>query len=193
MQEGMWRVLLGGYTHSVRQTDISVGVVGAAAVNLVRVAGLLNYHRARLHRILVYSIYTNTQGKKERERPEWGTSLTRRVFLSRPIKRKQVWQQWNKRERLTKLAGLQGEVYSPTNQRLCLHQSLHILAWQNKTDLGSDLLSCHALSWRDAACRKWNNRITLLCKLTMKSVTNPKPYLDHTNMPNERALSFTCY
>ncbi len=144
-------------------------------------------------KILVYSTYTNTQEKKERERPEWGTSLTRRVFLSRPIKKKQVWQQWNKRERLTKLAGLQGEVYSPTNQRLCLQQSLHILAWQNKTDLGSDLLSCHALSWRDAACRKWNNRITLLCKLTMKSVTNPKPYLDNTNMPNERAPASTCF
>lgn len=72
MQEGMWRVLLGGDTHGVRQTDIAVGVVGATAVNLVRVAGLLNYHRARLHRFWS-TPYTQThrkKKKKERERPE---------------------------------------------------------------------------------------------------------------------------
>lgn len=57
----------GDDTYGVRQTDVAVGVVGAAAVNLVRVAGLLNYHRARLHRFWS-TPYTHTRGKKKRER-----------------------------------------------------------------------------------------------------------------------------
>lgn len=37
-------------THSIRQANVAVGMVGTAAVDLVRVAGLLHHHRAGLHR-----------------------------------------------------------------------------------------------------------------------------------------------
>lgn len=36
-------------THSVRQANVAVGMVRTAAVDLVRVAGLLHHHRAGLH------------------------------------------------------------------------------------------------------------------------------------------------
>lgn len=37
-------------THSVRQANITVGMVRTAAVDLVWVAGLFHHHRAGLHR-----------------------------------------------------------------------------------------------------------------------------------------------
>ena len=37
-------------THSIRQANVAVAVVGAAAVDLVGVAGLLHHYRAGLHR-----------------------------------------------------------------------------------------------------------------------------------------------
>lgn len=37
-------------THSVRKANVAVGMVRAAAVDLVRIAGLLHHHRAGLHR-----------------------------------------------------------------------------------------------------------------------------------------------
>lgn len=37
-------------THSVRQANVTVGMVRAAAVDLVWVAGLFHHHRAGLHR-----------------------------------------------------------------------------------------------------------------------------------------------
>lgn len=37
-------------THSIRQANVAVGMVRTAAVDLVRVAGLLHHHRAGLHR-----------------------------------------------------------------------------------------------------------------------------------------------
>lgn len=37
-------------THGVRQANVTVGMVRAAAVDLVRVAGLLHHHGAGLHR-----------------------------------------------------------------------------------------------------------------------------------------------
>lgn len=76
----------GGYTHGVRQTDIAMGVVGAAAVNLVRVAGLLNYHRARLHRFWS-TPYTQTHGEEKRE-ARMRNKSDKACFLSRPIKKK---------------------------------------------------------------------------------------------------------
>lgn len=39
------------YTHSVRQANVTVGMVRTAAVDLVWVAGLLHHHRAGLHRL----------------------------------------------------------------------------------------------------------------------------------------------
>lgn len=36
-------------THSIRQANVTVGMVRTAAVDLVWVAGLLHYHRAGLH------------------------------------------------------------------------------------------------------------------------------------------------
>jgi len=59
--------LLGVDTYGVRQTDVAVGVVGAAAVNLVRVAGLLNYHRARLHRFWSTPCTQTHRGKTKRD------------------------------------------------------------------------------------------------------------------------------
>ncbi len=70
----------GGYTHGIRQTDIAVGVVGAAAVNLVRVAGLLNYHRARLHRFWS-TPYTQTHRGKKRERGQNEEQVWQGVFF----------------------------------------------------------------------------------------------------------------
>lgn len=37
-------------THSIRQANVTVGMVRTAAVDLVWVAGLLHHHRAGLHR-----------------------------------------------------------------------------------------------------------------------------------------------
>lgn len=38
------------FTHSVRQANVTVGMVRTAAVDLVWVAGLFHHHRAGLHR-----------------------------------------------------------------------------------------------------------------------------------------------
>lgn len=38
-------------THSVRQANVTVGMVRTAAVDLVWVAGLFHHHRAGLHRL----------------------------------------------------------------------------------------------------------------------------------------------
>lgn len=37
-------------THSIRQTNVTVGMVRTAAVDLMWVAGLFHHHRAGLHR-----------------------------------------------------------------------------------------------------------------------------------------------
>lgn len=41
---------LSASTHSIRQTDVTVGMVRTAAVDLMRIAGLFHHHRAGLHR-----------------------------------------------------------------------------------------------------------------------------------------------
>lgn len=61
----------GRFTYGVRQTDVAVGVVGTTAVNLVRVAGLLHYHGACLHRFWStprMHTQTHTQNREARIR-----------------------------------------------------------------------------------------------------------------------------
>lgn len=47
-------------THSVRKANVAVGMVRAAAVDLVRIAGLLHHHRAGLHRFWSVGPHTHT-------------------------------------------------------------------------------------------------------------------------------------
>lgn len=136
MQEGMWRVL----QYSRRKADrYSHGSGGSRYCKSGEGSWTSQLPQSSPPQILVYSIYTNTQGrtKKKREREAWMRNKSDKAcFLSRPIKKKEketgltaMEQKGKGDRRLTKLAGLQVEVYSPTNQRLCLHQSSHILAW----------------------------------------------------------------
>lgn len=141
-------------THGVRQTDIAMGVVGAATVNLVRVAGLLNYHRARLHRFWS-TPYTQThreEQKKKREREaRMRNKSDKACFLSRPIKKKR------KRNRFDS-NGTKGKGRSKINKACWVaRRSLFtnkstvvftpVIAYfsmtPNTTDLSSDLLSVH--------------------------------------------------
>lgn len=103
--------MLGDDTYGVRQTDVAVGVVGAAAVNLVRVAGLLNYHRARLHRFWS-TPYTQTHSEekiKKREREAGMRNKSDKACVFKAYSQKTgltaAKQKGKEEQRLTKLAG----------------------------------------------------------------------------------------